>query len=308
MMKDLQDKILKLKKEKDIGILAHSYQAPEILEIADETGDSFQLSVAASKLPQATVIMCGVRFMADTVKILSPDKKVILSHPQATCPMAEQIAPEQVVAYRAQHPDHKIVAYINTTTQLKAVCDVCVTSSSALQIVSRLDAQNILFIPDRNLGSYIKSQIKDKNIILWDGMCPVHASVSVQDCEEMKKAYPNAKVLMHPELPPEILRYADYIGSTSGIIHYALECGEDCIIGTEKSIVDYLRIQRPDKRFYLLSKQLMCANMRLTTLMDVYQCLTGEGGAEIVLDEALRLRAKHPIDEMIRLGQVPSGK
>lgn len=302
MLSDLQTEILALKKEKKAAIVAHSYQAPEILEIADITGDSFALSVAATKLAEETVIMCGVGFMADTVKILSPEKKVVLAKEEATCPMAEQISPKRVLAYRKEHPDHAVVAYVNTTTELKAVADVCVTSSSALEIVKKLPQKDILFIPDKNLGSYVKKMLPEKNIILWDGMCPVHGEITEEECLKAIDAHPDATVLMHPELPKEVLRHADVVGSTAAIIKYALEHDEPCIIGTEKSICDYLSLQKPDQAFYLLSKNLICPDMRITTLLDVKKALTGKGGREIVLDEELRLKARHAIDEMIRLG------
>ena len=302
MLSDLQNEILTLKKEKDIAIVAHSYQAPEILEIADITGDSFALSVAATKLSEKTVVMCGVGFMADTVKILSPEKRVILAKEEATCPMAEQISPDRVIKYRKEHPDHMVVAYVNTTTTLKAVADVCVTSSSALEIVKKLPAKDILFIPDKNLGNYVKKMLPEKNIILWDGMCPVHGQITGDECLKAIDAHPEATVLMHPELPEEVLRHADVIGSTAAIIKYALEHDEPCMIGTEKSICDYLSLKKPQQKFYLLSKNLICPDMRITTLLDVKKALNGIGGREIEIEETLLLKAKHAIDEMIRLG------
>ena len=302
MLSDLQNEILALKKEKGTAIVAHSYQAPEILEIADVTGDSFALSVAATKLKEETVLMCGVGFMADTVKILSPEKKVILAREEATCPMAEQISPERVLAYRKEHPEHAVVAYVNTTTELKAVADVCVTSSSALDIVKKLPQKDILFIPDKNLGSYVKKMLPEKNITLWDGMCPIHGQITEEECLKAIDAHPEAAVLMHPELPEEVLRHADVAGSTAAIIKYALEHDEPCIIGTEKSICDYLSLKKPNQAFYLLSKNLICPDMRITTLLDVKKALDGTGGREIALDETLSLKAKHAIDEMIRLG------
>lgn len=303
MLRDLQDKILKLKKEKDIAILAHSYQSPDILEIADLTGDSYALAVKAQELPQRTLVMCGVRFMAETLKMLSPAKRVILPVGDATCPMAEQIAPERVRSFKAEHPDYQVVAYINTTAALKAECDVCVTSSSALKIVAAIDAQNILFIPDKNLGGYVKQNLPDKNILLWDGCCPVHNSVTEDEVLAAKSAHPNAKFLMHPELPAEVLKYGDVIGSTAAILQYALKTDEECVIGTEKSIADYLSLAKPEGRFHLLSKKLMCPDMRLTNLSEVYFALTGKGGEEIEMDEKLMSAARKPIDEMIRLGK-----
>ena len=303
MKKELQQKIQQLKQEKDIAILAHSYQSVDILEIADQTGDSFKLSVVAKDMPQSTVVLCGVRFMADTVKILSPEKTVILPMAEATCPMAEQIDPARVLAYKKEHPDHKVVAYVNTTTELKAVADVCVTSSSALKIVSNLEEKNILFIPDKNLGSFIQKQLPEKNIVLWDGYCPVHNAVAVDECKAAVALHPNAKVLMHPELPAEVLQFADVIGSTADIIRYALDSQDDCIVGTENAVRNYLAEMRPDKQFYLLSKGLICPDMRMTTLTDVYHAMLVQGGQEICLDEGVRLKAKHAIDEMIRLGR-----
>ena len=303
MKETLQQKIQQLKQEKDIAILAHSYQSVDILEIADQTGDSFKLSVVAKDMPQSTVVLCGVRFMADTVKILSPEKKVILPMAEATCPMAEQISPARVLAYKQEHPDHKVVAYVNTTTELKAVADVCVTSSSALKIVSSLKEKNILFIPDQNLGSYIQKQLPEKNIVLWNGYCPVHNAVTVDECKAAVALHPHAKVLMHPELPAEVLQFADVIGSTADIIRYALESEDDCIVGTENTVRNYLAAKRPDKHFYLLSKGLICPDMRMTTLTDVYHAMLGQSGQEIRLEEELRLKAKHAIDEMIRLGR-----
>ncbi len=301
-LSELQQKITRLKKEKDIAVLAHSYQTADILEIADQTGDSFKLSTAAMELSQKTVLMCGVRFMADTVKLLSPEKTVILPAAEATCPMAEQISPERVYAFKEEHPTYKVVAYINTTTELKAAADVCVTSSSALKIVSRLPENDILFIPDKNLGSYLQKQLPEKNILLWDGCCPVHNAVTEDECRKAVAAHPGAKVLMHPELPAQVLQYADVVGSTADILKYALEHEEDCIIGTERSVRDYLALMRPQQNFYLLSKQLICADMRMTTLTDVYHAMLGECGERIELQPETARLAKHAIEEMLRLG------
>lgn len=302
MIRNLQDEILQLKQEKNVVILAHSYQSPDILEVADYSGDSYKLSVVAKDLPHQTVILCGVRFMAETVKLLSPEKTVILPVPVATCPMAEQIAPERVAAYKKEHPQTKVVAYVNTTTALKAECDVCVTSSSALKIVSNIPEKDILFIPDKNLGSYIQKMLPEKNITLWDGYCPVHNAVTVEDCKQAKAEYPHAKILMHPELPQEVLAYADVIGSTADILHHAMNAEEPCIIGTEKSIADYLNLVKPEGRFYQLSKNLICPDMRITTLSDLYRALLGTGGEEIELNADIANRARKTIEEMIRLG------
>lgn len=302
-IKDIQEEIIRLKKENDICILAHCYQNHEILEVADFVGDSFGLSVSASKVKNKTVIMCGVRFMAETVKILSPEKKVILSNEDAGCPMAEMMDKDLICQVKEQYPDYKVVAYINTTSELKTVCDVCVTSSSALKICSQLDADKILFIPDRNLGSWIAAQLPDKEFKLLSGGCPTHARMGVSDVKKAKEAHPNALFLVHPECVPDVVAEADYVGSTTGIMNYAKESdAKEFIIGTENSIVTHLQYECPDKMFYPLSKDCVCHNMKATTLVDVLNCCKGIGGEVIELDEEIRLGAKRCIDEMIRLG------
>ncbi|MCL2036469.1 MAG: quinolinate synthase NadA [Oscillospiraceae bacterium] len=304
---EMQSRIAKLKSEKDICILAHSYQAREIMEVADFTGDSFQLSVAASEVPHKTVIMCGVRFMAETVKLLSPDKTVFLANPTAGCPMAEQMDKELIAAVKKQFPNHTVVAYVNTTTELKTVCDVCVTSSSAVSIVDKIPNNDILFIPDCNLGSYVQNQLPHKNIKLLQGGCPIHAVVNVADVKNAKSAYPNALLLVHPECIPAVVGLADFVGSTSAIMDFALKSdASEFIIGTEMSIVENLQYicadSSPDKRFYCLSQKLLCPNMKVTTLKDVLDCAEGNGGEEITLSESTMSKARRCIDEMLRLG------
>ncbi len=302
-IRDIQEEILRLKKENDICILAHCYQTPEILEVADFTGDSFGLSVSASKVRNKTVIMCGVRFMAETVKILSPDKKVILSNPSAGCPMAEMMDKEVIEQVKEQYPDYTVVAYVNTTSELKTVCDVCVTSSSALKICSQLESDKILFIPDKNLGSWIAKQLPEKEFKLLSGGCPTHAKMNASDVIKAKQAHPNALFLVHPECVPEVVELADYVGSTTGIMDFAKKSdAKEFIIGTENSIVTHLQNECPDKFFYPLSKDLLCHNMKVTTLVDVLNCCKGLGGEEIELDEETRLAAKRCIDKMIELG------
>lgn len=299
----LQQKIIELKKEKDVCILAHSYQAHEILEIADYTGDSYKLSVDASKVKNKNILMCGVRFMAETCKILSPEKKVYLAQPTAGCSMADQMDKQLISQVKEMYPDYAVVAYINTTADLKTICDVCVTSSSAVKIVNNMSEKNILFIPDCNLGDYVAKQCSDKNIKLLNGGCPIHACVNTEDVKKAKEMHPNAELLVHPECAPEVVAMADYVGSTSGIMDYALNCDKkDFIIGTEISIAEHLQYMCPDKNFYILSQKLICSNMKATTLADVYNCLAGKGGEEITLDEKTITDAKKCIDEMIRLG------
>lgn len=303
MIRNIQDEIIKLKREHDICILAHSYQAHEIIEVADFTGDSFQLSVMASKAPQKNIIMCGVRFMAETVKILSPEKNVILANPVAGCPMAEQMDKEMIEYVKSKNPEYTVVAYINTTAELKTVCDVCVTSSSAVKIVDKIENNNILFIPDCNLGDYVAKQLPHKNIKLLQGGCPIHAAVTVKDVNKAKEDHPGALLLVHPECVPAVVELADFVGSTSAIMDFAEKSDKrDFIIGTESSIAEHLQYKCPEKRFYPLTHKMLCPNMKVTTLIDLYNCLKGEGGEAIELSCDTIKGARRCIDEMIRLG------
>lgn len=302
-LKDIQDEIIRLKKENDICILAHCYQSPDILEVADFVGDSFALSVSASKVTNKTVIMCGVRFMAETVKILSPDKKVILANADAGCPMAEMMDKDLIKQVKEQYPDYTVVAYVNTTSELKTVCDVCVTSSSALKICKKIDNDKILFIPDKNLGAYIAKQLPEKEFKLLSGGCPTHARMSAENVKKAKAMHPDALFLVHPECVPEVVELADYVGSTTGIMDFAKNSdAKEFIIGTENSIVSHLQLECPDKMFYPLSKDLVCHNMKLTTIVDVLNCVKGISGEEIILEKDVMDGARRCIDKMIELG------
>ncbi|MBP1573915.1 MAG: quinolinate synthase NadA [Oscillospiraceae bacterium] len=306
MLRDIQDEILKLKKEKDVCVLAHSYLSHDICEIADFVGDSFALSKKAAQAPNKNVLMCGVKFMAETVKLLSPEKRVYISDSCAGCPMAEQMTPQELADIKKAEPDRKVVAYINTTAALKELCDVCVTSSSALKIVSEMDDKKILFIPDCNLGGYIKDNVKDKDIMLINGGCPIHNRVTAKDVEEARKLHPNALLLVHPECKPEVVKLADYVGSTAGIMDFAKESDEkEFIIGTENSIVEHLRFDCPDKKFYPLSKELICSDMKLTTITGVLSVLKSIGETDeneiLMTDEQIK-KARVCIDEMLKRG------
>mgnify|MGYP003538364161 CR=1 FL=1 len=301
-IREIQDKILKLKKEKDICILAHSYEAHEILEIADFTGDSYALSVKAMSVDTKNVIMCGVRFMAETVKILSPDKTVILATPEAGCEMADMMDRDMILKVKEEYPDYTVVAYVNTTASLKTICDVCVTSSSALNVVKNIDNDKILFIPDSNLGAYVAESLPEKEIKLLNGCCPIHASVTVEDVKKARALHPKAKLLVHPECILEVTKLADFAGSTAAIMDYVRNSSDkEFIIGTELSIAEHLQYECPDKVFYPLSDNLMCKNMRLTTLVDVLKAVNGTGGEEIVLSDETITAAKRCIDTMMEL-------
>lgn len=299
-VKEIQDEIMTLKKEKDVCILAHAYQTQEILEVADYVGDSFGLSKQAAAAPQKTILMCGVRFMAETAKILSPDKKVLLSHPEAGCPMAEQLTVTELKELKKQYPDCAVVAYINTTSELKTECDVCVTSASALEVVKKLPQKDILFIPDCNLGSWLEKQIPDKTFHFINGGCPVHMQITAEDVAAAKGRHPEALLLVHPECLKEVTNQADFAGSTTAILKYVENSDADqFIIGTDNSIVQHLQFTYPDKKFYPLSKKCICNDMRLTTLVDVYNCVNGTGGEEITLTEETMKKARQSIDAML---------
>lgn len=301
--KEMQEKILQLKKENDICILAHAYQSHDIWEVADYVGDSYGLSVQAAKSDCSTVLMCGVRFMAETVKILSPEKKVLLSNSNADCPMANQMDVDMILQLKEQNPSYAVAAYVNTTSELKTACDVCVTSSSAVKIIKNMKEKDILFIPDCNLGQWVAEQVPEKNIKLVHGGCPTHVRITEREVENARKQHPDALLLVHPECLPEVSKKADYVGSTTGIMDYAKNSSKkEFIIGTENSIVQHLQFMCPEKRFYPLSKDCVCHNMKLTTLGDVLECVSGVGGEEIILSDDVMKKAKACLDTMIQLG------
>lgn len=301
--RELQDRIIQAKREHDVCILAHAYQSHAIWEIADYIGDSYGLSVQAAKTSQKTILMCGVRFMAETCKILSPQKRVLLANPMGGCPMAMQINREQALQLKEQNPGLPLVAYINTTASLKTVCDVVVTSSSAVKIIERLPQDEMLFVPDANLGGWINEQLPHKKLRLVKGGCPTHMRMTKADVYAAKALHPHALVLVHPECLKEVVDLADYVGSTTEIMEYAQASdAQEFIIGTESSIVEHLQFMCPQKHFYLLSVQCVCHNMKMTTLPDVLSALNGSGGEEINLSADTIRDAKKCIDRMIELG------
>ena len=301
--RELQDAIMEAKKKNDVCILAHAYQSQDIWDVADYIGDSYGLSVQASKAPQKTIIMSGVRFMAETVKMLSPEKNVLLANPLAGCPMAAQMDRDDVLELRKEYPEAAIVAYINTTSDLKRAVDVVVTSSSAVKILKQIPNKQIVFIPDCNLGSWCEEQLPEKEFIFVNGGCPTHMRMIERDVKAAKALHPQAEVLVHPEVLEEVRKHADYIGSTTGIMKYAEESSsKEFIIGTEHSIVQHLQFKCPDKQFYPLSKECVCHNMALTTLMDIYRAVNGTGGEEITLFDQVREEALKPIEKMVAMG------
>jgi quinolinate synthase len=284
-MNGLKQEIEQLKKEKNALILAHYYQTLDIQEVSDVVGDSFELARRAKETQAQTIVLCGVRFMAESAKILNPGKTVLLPAPDAGCPMADMIGPQEVQALKESYPDAAVVCYVNSTAAVKAVSDICCTSSSAERVVRSLPNKQILFIPDRNLGAYVASKVPEKEMILYEGFCPTHNRVSEKDILAAKRLHPEAVVLAHPECRPEVLRYADYIGSTSGILA-AVETfqANEFIIGTEITIADKLTQMYPDQRFYPMSNAFVCPNMKKTRLLDVVNSLRNLE-YEIVLDD-----------------------
>lgn len=299
----LQEQIRKLKKEKDVCILAHSYQSHSITEIADFIGDSFYLSQASSKQKQNNILVCGVRFMAETAKLLSPQKHVFLSAQNASCALAEQISANEIRRMKAEHPDAAVVAYINTTAELKAECDICVTSASAVDIVRKLPEHKVIFVPDCNLGAWVSSQIPEKEFIFIKGGCPVHMRITPEDVNNARILHPNALIAVHPECVREVSSAADYVGSTTGIMNFIKNSDADeFVIGTDNSITEHLQFEYPHKRFFPLSKKCICEDMRLTTLTDIYRALLYGDAEEIFIPSVYESAAKKSIENMLRLG------
>ena len=240
--------------------------------------------------------------MAEGIKILSPDKRVILAEPNADCPMARQIAPERVVKFRQENPDAAVVAYINTTAELKAVCDVCVTSSSAVRIVKALPQKRVLFIPDQNLGAFVRRQVPEKEIITWDGYCPVHHALTAADVLAAKVQYPQAKVAMHPECRPEAVALADMVGSTADIISYIHSTQTEILVATERGVVDKFGPEYPGRLHQLCGETLTCTDMKLTTEASLSAIMEGRGGEEITLSPALLRDARRSLENMLKYG------
>jgi quinolinate synthase len=299
--KQLIDEIIKLKKERDAIILAHNYQVPEVQEIADVVGDSLALSKHAANTSHKVIVFCGVHFMAESAKILSPDKTVLLPARDAGCPMAEMVTADRLREMKAKYPEAAVVCYVNSSAEVKAEADICCTSSNAVKVVESIKNRQIIFAPDENLGSYIAKKVKDKEMILWKGFCITHKRVRVDEVKKIKELHPNAKLLVHPECEPAIQAMADFLGSTSEIIKHAKEIPQkDIIIGTEEGVIHALKKENPDKNFYLLSPGLICQNMKKTRLQDVYEALLNMQH-EINIDEDIRQKALKSLDEMLKI-------
>ena len=301
MQNNLAEEIRRLKKERNAIILAHNYQVPEVQDVADVVGDSYSLSQHAAETDSDVIVFCGVHFMAESAKILSPNKTVLLPVRDAGCPMADMVTAPKLREMKARYPDAAVVCYVNSSAEVKAESDVCCTSSNALKVVESLENKQVIFVPDENLGSYVASKVKDKEIILWKGFCITHKRVKVEEVQKIRQLHPNAKILMHPECEPEVQKLADFLGSTSAIINYAREIPEkDIIIGTEEGILHLLKKQNPDKNFYLLSTGLICTNMKKTRLEDVHSALLNMQH-EIHVDEDIRIKALKSLERMLKI-------
>ena len=295
----LRENILNLKKKRKAVILAHNYQLGEIQDIADYVGDSLELSQKAAKTDAEVIVFCGVHFMAETASILCPDKVVLLPDMHAGCPMANMITAEALRQKKKEHPQATVVCYINTSAEVKAESDVCCTSANAVELVRKLDAQEIIFVPDQYLGHYISTQT-GREMILWPGFCPTHARIQPADILRQKKEHPQAEVMVHPECRPEVIELADAVLSTGGMCRYARStAAREIVVGTEVGIIYRLRKENPGKVFIPISEQAVCPNMKLITLERVLWCLE-DMAPEIKVPEEIRIRAKAAVDKMLQ--------
>ncbi len=299
----MKKQIEQLKAEKNAIVLAHYYAPGEVQEIADYVGDSFYLAKAAKQSTADILVFCGVSFMGESAKILNPDKKVLMPDLTADCPMAHMVAPGRIEEMRAKYDDLAVVCYINSTAELKCRSDVCVTSSNAVKIVKSLSNKNIFFVPDRNLGRYVAEQVPEKNIILNDGCCPIHAAVTAEQVTAEKNRHPNAPVLSHPECEAEIIALSDFIGSTAEIIEYAKgSTASEFIVCTEDGVEYKLLADSPDKRFFFPNPHPCCADMKLNTLASVLSVLENEDRT-VEISEDIRRKALIPLDRMLELAK-----
>lgn len=295
---DYKKEILKLKEEKNAIILAHLYQRDEIQEIADYVGDSYYLSKIAKNNPSSLIIFCGVKFMAESAKILSPEKKVLIPSNSTTCPMADMALADNIEAMKKDYPNAKVVTYINSNIDVKAISDVCVTSSSAEEIINNIDSKEIIFAPDRNLGSYLQEKLPNKEFKLYQGFCPTHEKIDVSEIKELKQLYPEYEVLAHPECNKAVRDIADFIGSTSEIIDYSTTSNNNgFIVVTEEGVLYQMKLKNPNKKFITTKTPMICSNMKKISLENLYNCLLNEE-YEIILNEDLRVQALESLEKM----------
>lgn len=294
----LTERIKVLKQKNNAVILAHNYQLPEIQDAADFVGDSFELSRVAAASDAGTIVFCGVHFMAETAKIISPGKKVILPDLRSGCPLADMVTASDVRKLRAQNPGAGVVCYINTSAEVKAECDICCTSSNAVEVVESLPSETVVFLPDKNLGGYVARHTK-KKMVLWTGYCPTHERLKKEDVLELKKEFPRAKFVAHPECRAEVLEIADHVASTSGIIRFVkADPAEIFIIGTEVALLHRLKKENPGKYFIAASKNMYCPNMKFNNLDSLLKALE-TGGPEIDVPQEIIEKAQSSIRRML---------
>lgn len=299
-MIDYATEIKELKQKKNAVFLAHNYQMEEVQLVADYLGDSLELSRMAQKADKDIIVFAGVKFMAETAKILSPGKKVLLPRLDAGCPMADMISVDELQALKDMHKNAKVVTYINSSVEIKAMSDACCTSSNAVRVVKNIDAQEVIFVPDRNLGSYVQRMVPEKKLILFEGYCFVHNRIKREEIEEMKKMFPDAPVIVHPEVRPEIIDMADEVLSTSGMLQYATQSdAKRFIVATEQGLIDRMKRENPGKEFYPALRPKICVNMKRTSLRDVYDSLNEEK-YEIHVEPEIAQRAVKALNEMLR--------
>ena len=298
---NLIDNIVKLKTEKDAIILAHNYQIDEIQDIADFVGDSLQLSIESAKVKNRIIVFCGVHFMAETAKIISPQRKVLLPDRYSGCPMADMITDKQLTNFKKEHPGAVVVCYVNTSARVKALSDICCTSSNAVKVVNSIPkGKQIIFIPDKYLGSYVQSQAGRK-MILWNGFCPTHVSIDVKTIIALKKEHLSAVVLVHPECTPDVIEIADKVASTGGMLAFVKQSTKkEFIVGTEIGLIYRLKKENPGKVFYPASSHAICPNMKLTNLEKLLWALEEEQ-FETKLPHDVINKARTAIDNMLAL-------
>ncbi len=296
--RELQQRILELKKERNAIILAHYYQRDEIQEIADFRGDSFLLAQKAAQTDADVIVFCGVHFMGESAKILAPNKTVIIPDERAGCPMADMVNIEGLRALKRKHPHAVVVSYINTSADIKAETDICCTSANAVKVIESVQSDEIIWVPDKNLGDYV-AKFTNKKMLIWEGYCNTHDMLTIKDVEEMRALYPNAQFVVHPECRPEVVKLGDFVGSTTAIIKYCRE--SDCqefIVGTEDGTGYQLRKDSPHKTFHFASKYLVCPNMKVNNLKKVVRCLETMQ-PEIYVPQEVADQARKSLERML---------
>lgn len=301
-MNALQEDILQLKKDKNAVILGHNYQRKEVQDISDFLGDSYGLSVQATKVEADMIVFCGVDFMAESAKILNPQKTVLLPNLKSMCPMAAMVDVDGLRGFKAENPGAPVVSYVNTSAAVKGETDICCTSANAVKIVRSLKDEKIIFVPDSNLGLYVQRYVKDKEILLWPGYCPTHVDIRVDDLRELKSAHPDAEVLVHPECTPDVIDFADFAYSTEGIIMHVVSSPlREFIIGTEANMNHRLRKEAPGKMFYAVEAAI-CPNMRAITLENVRDSLL-KSQHKVELSDEVIAKARAPLERMLEAGR-----